>query len=466
MGRYKPNEVLRINEGITSYSFPQNESWPDIKAIILPESCGEVTSCKEEITNAYPNLQEIVWPNIKKSQEKQFMDCKKLKYFQSFSCEKLSAGMFMNSGLIKISLPDKCKRNIPMYCFAGCSHLKSFDFKDSETIGECAFMGTGLKSIVLEFSDSDNNRIDGSAFSHSDVEYVKITGYAKFGQACFKRCTKLKCVELNSSITDIPRYTFCLDDNLTTILNVNGVISVDSFSFSHCSLETIDNFSNLKKIGEGAFSYCKQLKSVKLGVAQIGEKIFSNCNNLKRVVFNSPEMCSLFPHAFDETEIEYLDLENTSITAIISEMFLGLPLKEIRLPETLTTICEKAFGYTKLTKIDIPSSVSDIWPEVFIGCEELESVTWSPNCKTVSYKTFYCCHNLKNINQMDSIKVIGNNAFEETNLDLSLPNLESFTEDAFCGYNGMADLRNSAVVIDVNHPFSNMDHVLLPYYYK
>ena len=76
------------------------------------------------------------------------------------------------------------------------------------------------------------------------------------------------------------------------------------------------------------------------------------------------------------------------LTVIEDEAFLGVPLNQLNLPEGLSSIGSKAFAYTGLKRVYIPSSVQHIEPDAFEGCDHLE-----PFVNAGSYAESWCEEN-------------------------------------------------------------------------
>lgn len=96
-------------------------------------------------------------------------------------------------------------------------------------------------------------------------------------------------------------------------------------------------------------------------------------------------------------------------------MLMGMPLKSVVLPSTLTVIGEGAFaGCGELTEIAIPSSVTTIGNYAFSNATKLATVTGGDGVATVGEYAFSHDKALAAMPQMQRLESIGGYAFLET----------------------------------------------------
>ncbi|MCF0115078.1 MAG: leucine-rich repeat protein, partial [Erysipelotrichaceae bacterium] len=102
---------------------------------------------------------------------------------------------------------------------------------------------------------------------------------------------------------------------------------------------------------------------------------------------------------------------------IESSGFAGTNLKEVTIPNTVTSIGSGAFaGCNKLTKVVIPEGVTTIKKSAFRRCTELTEVYFPSTLTEIGAGAFKLT-NLKNIVIPDSVKSIGPEAFNSTSLE-------------------------------------------------
>jgi len=107
-------------------------------------------------------------------------------------------------------------------------------------------------------------------------------------------------------------------------------------------------------------------------------------------------------------------------------------LTYVDIPESVTSIGDKAFYATNITSVKIPKGVKTIGEKAFRNCYKLTSVVISDGVETIGYAAFEYC-SITSVTIPKSVKTIGRRAFFDcslTNLELS-EGLETIGELAF-----------------------------------
>lgn len=195
-------------------------------------------------------------------------------------------------------------------------------------IGERAFRGTGITKINLP------------------------DGLKKIGNYAFYKCTQLRSLTIPASVSDIGKEIFKSASNITEI-------SVDKNNQKYDSRENcnaiIETATNTLIFGCGNI--------VPNGVTKIGDYAFSGCKNL--------------------VEIKLPD----SVTSIGQECFCESSLKSIVIPDTVTEIGSAAFWECRaLEKITIPAVKFGSY--AFCGCKNISEVYFSDSVKCLDMKQF------------------------------------------------------------------------------
>ena len=163
----------------------------------------------------------------------------------------------------------------------------------------------------------------------------------------------LTSIKLPSSLIKIKDDAFNSMDTLKSLVIDGGAPNLNELgerSFSGCSnIEELDlSNSKLTSIPEGAFAYCKNLKTIKLPstITSIGDEAFYNCQSLINIEgLDKCNLKSIGSAAFSNCKaLENLDFSQSTFTNVPSKAFNGCSaLAKITLPNTLTTIGGYAF---------------------------------------------------------------------------------------------------------------------------
>lgn len=210
----------------------------------------------------------------------------------------------------------------------------------------------------------------------------------------------LTSIKLPSSLIKIKDDAFNSMDTLKSLVIDRGAPNLNELgerSFSGCSnIEELDlSNSKLTSIPEGAFAYCKNLKTIKLPstITSIGDEAFYNCQSLTNIKgLDKCNLKSIGSAAFSNCKaLENLDFSKSTFTNVPSKAFNGCSaLAKITLPNTLTTIGGYAlyacYGIPQLdlsntalttlenyalyqmretTKFSLPNSISSIGTHAF-----------------------------------------------------------------------------------------------------
>lgn len=90
-------------------------------------------------------------------------------------------------------------------------------------------------------------------------------------------------------------------------------------------------------------------------------------------------------------------------------------LRTCVLPKGVTTIGFDAFSNSRVEKVSLPSTLTSLSSDAF-SASNLLRITLPPRLETIGNNAFQYCRTLRNLSWTDSVILIGNRAFEETNL--------------------------------------------------
>ncbi len=236
------------------------------------------------------------------------------------------------------------------------------------------------------------------------------TSVTTIGTDAFYGCTKLGSVNLEEGLTSIGLRAF-YNCKLTEITIPSTVTSIGNSAFkenptttivwkpANCSIGSDDSapfYSTNSQVTSFTFadgvevvpSYiCKNMNKIDTivlpaSVNRLGQNAFMYCTNLKSI--NLPATQKTLPVSFLEgcTSLESIELPAT-LTTVSADAFYGCSkLANVNLHEGLTTIGLRAFYNCKLTEITIPSTVTSIGNAAFKG-NPTTTIVWKPKSCTI-----------------------------------------------------------------------------------
>lgn len=331
-----------------------------LPSIEWPASVSEIS--KGTFSGCY-NLKSVTFSGrVREIGESAFENCTALTSIElPESVTAIGERAFAGSGLTSIILPYRIL-TISESTFAGCSDLSSVTFDgDLESVGYGAFEGAGLVSVTLPESIMELNA--GAFRDCSKLETVEILGNnlitLGYGgtnssyKGLFYNCGNLKSVKLPDSVESIDGYAFYGCGSLSLINMPDNLRYVEASAFEGCiSLPSAD-FHSLQSIGAGAFRGCSGLQWVKLPdcMESIGQMAFEDCSSLASI--NLPD----------------------GMTTIGSGAFAGSGLKSVKWPESMTSISSDMFsGCSDLESVTIGSRIENIYPGAFEDCPNIVEV--------------------------------------------------------------------------------------------
>ena len=228
--------------------------------------------------------------------------------------------------------------------------------------------------------------------------------------------------------------------HLRRIILPDGVKRIEEGAFSYCiNLEEINIPSSLQYLGTDAFSDCVSLKTDPLvfpeGFERFGQFVFTNCTSLKGQVvlpstikeigdgcfFRSRISSIILPEglekigdaAFYACRLKEVWIPNSCQIISGSDTFQqNYPLKKIRLPEGLEKIPNDfADNCWNLQEVNIPSSVTTIGHDAFKRCESLKKIELPDGLETIGREAFYSCDSVEQIVFPATLKQLGQESF-------------------------------------------------------
>ena len=419
-----------------------------LTSIIVPNS---VTSIGEGAFSGCILLFNIIIPNsVTSIGDWAFMDSNALSHIViSNSVTSIGDGTFYGcSSLTNIVIPDSVT-SIGDIAFYKCSSLSNIVIPDSVTsIGDYAFEGcTSLSNIVVPKSISCIG--EGAFFDCYSLSNIVIPdNVTSIGSNAFKNCSSLSNIVIPDSVTSIgngvfsgcfslkyifiPVNVICLNGNPFSewngkldCLSTNFVHECDILfnkdkseiiSFRNQKIESYIIFSNVKRIGDSAFSGCTSLSNIIIpdSVTSIGDGAFYGCSSLTKIVL--PDSVTSIGFGAFEGCISLAEVViSDSVTSIGSNAFRDCSsLSNIVIPDSVTSIGSNAFrDCSSLSNIVIPDSVTSIGDYAFEGCASLSDIVVPDSVTSIGSNSFRGCRSLSNIVIPDNVTSIGSNAFRD-----------------------------------------------------
>lgn len=279
---------------------------------------------------------------------------------------------------------------------------KSLDETHYTVIGYKNIPTSGQVGIPSEYNGLPITEIGQRSFTGSDVAISRIVmsdSIVSIGEYAFQHVGASEIV-LSSNLKTIGNYAFW---NITPFTDINllNIETIGNYAFGACwSIEKVTFGPYLSEIGEGAFYGCVTCFEIDYN------PLFKTVDG----VLYSKDGKELVAYPVRASGNEF-DVPN-GVERIGNNAFRNGQLREINLPDTLTTIDSYAFcSLESLKSLVVPNSVLSIGPYAFECCYGLESIALSNNLKEIGYYAFDYCRSLVAISLPESLETIDYGAF-------------------------------------------------------
>lgn len=310
------------------------------------------------------------------------------------------AAFFECSGITAVNLPSGVK-TVESGAFANCRSLKDFSAPGVTSFGDYVLQNTALTSFEIPKGVTaistivfyGNNTLENYTVAQGNTAYT-----AKDGVVYSKDSSTLVMYPCDKS------------DAQFTI--PSGVKTIGKYAFYNTRNLASVNFSNVEKLGEGAF-----FKSSLSGELVISDKIteadyftFESCYMITSVRFGTGLKESSYSMFQDCTGIKTIDFGGLGKLGM--RTFLGCEgLVEVTLPDRMTEWGGSVFTSCSNLETFISKGLTEIWYADFAQCYALKNVELS-KVEKINRQAFANCPSLKKITLPASTQWVNANAFE------------------------------------------------------
>lgn len=281
----------------------------------------------------------------------------------------------------------------------GLTFDKGIKLGDSGILGALTYTTTNGKVTI---TDCDNVATGELVIPDT----IKGNPVISIGDNAFGDCENLTSITIPESVTSIGIRAFWSCTSLASITIPESVTTIDDNAFAFCSkLTNVLIPGGVTLVGKGAFIRCSSLVNISVDEGNL------NYSSIEGVLFTKAQSNLLFFPSGREGSYSIPD----AVTSINGYAFDSCLLSEVIIPDGVTSIGLKAFGYSsQLTSIIIPEGLTLIEQETFRYATKLASVTLPSSLTEIGAETFVGCSNLMEVVLAGPAPVVQPDAFNST----------------------------------------------------
>ncbi len=256
-------------------------------------------------------------------------------------------------------------------------------------------LAIGITQIPVEPVAADEPTVSkDSEFQMNGSILVKYTGTAQ-------------AVSVPAGVTVVGEEAFAGNTTMET-LDFKGekVESIAYNAFSGCTaLKKVTLSDSLLEIGNGAFENCSSLKTVILGkeLYKLGIGAFTGCNSLEEIIVPGENLY------FSATKEGLYNYDKSRLYLV----FLGKKPESYSMPSTVEDIAPYAFwGCETIKSVGLSGGLEEIPDYAFANCKSLTGISIPYSVKEIGIKAFSDCVNLETVNIPAAVTSIHDTAFD------------------------------------------------------
>ena len=342
----------------------------------------------------------------------------------------IASKLYLNGKLVTdLVIPDDVT-SIPAGAFHSVSCFKSITVPKQVThIGNEAFYGcASLTNIYFDAEKIDELSQNHQIFSNAGADGTGIT------------------VTVGKNATEVPDYLFFENANVTRLVFIENSVckSIGTSAFCASGLEGITLPDSVTSIEDGAFEYCKKIRSVVIGhhLQSVAVLAFGGCERLRSVTLGTG-LTALSASAFSRSEKLIEIVNNSALSVEIEGVYVHAGESEmvlqdgylfcriggtnylldytkndtnLTLPESFGgdsyEIIENAFREANITGVVMGNGVVKIGDFAFYNCTNLTTVVMGDGVEVVGSCAFSSCTKLENLTVGKNVEIIEGHAFQ------------------------------------------------------